>query len=511
LRKSIAYIVLLLMLFGGAAFAQPLTNGPVQYFYDNGKLLSEGTLVNGKPDGYWKSYHENGILKSEGNRKDLQLDSVWKFYNDKGIITNAISYKKGKKNGPRSSYNEAGQMVKSEDFVDDVKSGYSYTYYPTGKVQSITLFENGGEEGWAYELDIDSIIITRMQYKSGFLSFQERVNRKDKSGLKQGKWVTLFADGRIHTEVPYVDDKKNGYYREYLPNGSTKFSIFYKDDVALSNNTNTKLPFDTKVTYDKPTRRWNKGTFLDGKPIGMHVEYTDTAKFYASKIYDNGVLIGEGQTDSLGQYQGYWKEFYPTGELRAEGSYINSKRSGVWKYYQREGKLEQTGTYKNGKPNGPWKWFYESGNLLREENYVNGQEDGYSTEYADSGSTIAKGDYVMGYKQGPWIEYSGDVKMEGEYNDGEQNGIWKHYYGSGELAFEGKYSAGQPEGKHKWYYKNGKLKEEGEFATGKRNGLWRKYNEDGTLFMYTDYEYGIEKKFDGVKVKPETFPADIAD
>ena len=41
-----------------------------QFFYDNGKLASEGFLHNGKPDGYWKSYYETGIIKSEGNRKN---------------------------------------------------------------------------------------------------------------------------------------------------------------------------------------------------------------------------------------------------------------------------------------------------------------------------------------------------------------------------------------------------------------------------------------------------------
>jgi antitoxin component YwqK of YwqJK toxin-antitoxin module len=350
-----------------------------------------------------------------------------------------------------------------------------------------------------------------MQYKSGFLSFQEKINRKDKSGMRQGEWRTIYPDGKIQTEVTYRDDKKNGYYREYYPNGSSKLVILYKDDAIVTNNTESTAKFDSKVTYDKPTRTWNKGTYLDGRPIGLHVEYTDTSKKYSSKLYDNGVFSGEGMSDSLGLLQGFWKEFYPTGELRGEGNYTDSKRTGVWKFYFPSAKLEQTGSYKNGKPNGQWKWFYEDGTLRREEGYINGLEDGFSTEYSDTNTVIAKGDYVMGYKQGVWLEYSGGVKMEGEYNDGEQNSVWKHYYPTAELAFEGKYANGQPEGKHTWYFKNGKVKEEGSYISGKRNGLWRKYNTDGTVYMYTDYEYGIEVKFDGVKVKPETLPGDIVD
>ena len=32
---------------------------PAVYYFENGKVSSEGTLRNGKPDGYWKSYHRN--------------------------------------------------------------------------------------------------------------------------------------------------------------------------------------------------------------------------------------------------------------------------------------------------------------------------------------------------------------------------------------------------------------------------------------------------------------------
>ena len=50
--------------------------------YDNDSISSEGTLVNGKPEGYWKTYYENGRLKSEGNRKDFKLDGRWYFYSE---------------------------------------------------------------------------------------------------------------------------------------------------------------------------------------------------------------------------------------------------------------------------------------------------------------------------------------------------------------------------------------------------------------------------------------------
>ena len=40
-----------------------VTDGIAKFYYPNGKLSSEGTMRQGKPDGYWKTYFENGIVK----------------------------------------------------------------------------------------------------------------------------------------------------------------------------------------------------------------------------------------------------------------------------------------------------------------------------------------------------------------------------------------------------------------------------------------------------------------
>ena len=57
-----------------------------QFFYPDGSVSSEGTMVNGKPDGYWKSYYQDGTLKSVGKRTNFQLDSIWCFYDEHGNL-----------------------------------------------------------------------------------------------------------------------------------------------------------------------------------------------------------------------------------------------------------------------------------------------------------------------------------------------------------------------------------------------------------------------------------------
>lgn len=75
-----------------------MANGFTTFHYPSGAKSSEGTLVNGKPDGWWRSFDEEGRLISEGNRKDFQLDSLWTFYNE-GQKYLTINYRNGKKEG----------------------------------------------------------------------------------------------------------------------------------------------------------------------------------------------------------------------------------------------------------------------------------------------------------------------------------------------------------------------------------------------------------------------------
>ena len=94
--------------------------------YPNGNISSEGTLRDGKPDGYWKTYYENGQLKSEGNRANFLLDGVWRFFSETGDTTLIINYNKGVKQGTRYTFSE--NEVLEEPFVKDLRSGEGGRY-----------------------------------------------------------------------------------------------------------------------------------------------------------------------------------------------------------------------------------------------------------------------------------------------------------------------------------------------------------------------------------------------
>jgi antitoxin component YwqK of YwqJK toxin-antitoxin module len=487
----------------GSLYAQEKKDSLVfqKYYYPNGRISSEGYLRNGQPDAYWKTYFENGKIKSEGNRVGQELDSLWKFYDENGKLILDIQYKKGKKNGLKRTYVE-GETV-AENFVSDSKQGPTTYYYPDGKVKKIVLFVNGLENGISREFDTLGNVITILEYKRGYLVSREYVNRRDKEGLRQGKWVTFWDNGFIHTEGTYKADMKNGYFREYATDGKLFKMFKYIDDV-LQEDAEEIARIDERADYYDNGKLKIKAQYKNNVPDGIWREYSEDGKLEKGLLYKKGVVVGKGLTDEAGMRQGPWIEYFDDGILKAEGKYKNGKRTGYWKYYYHSGPLEEEGAYDNlGRADGDWKWYYESKSLLKEESFTAGKEDGLMTQYSEEGAIIAKGEFVEGYEQGKWFYSYGDHREEGTYQNGQRDGNWIYFYGDGTREFEGKFVEDLPDGRHIYYWENGNKKDEGIYVMGKKEGDWIKYNKDGTPFLIITYKNGSEKKYDGVKIVPE--------
>jgi antitoxin component YwqK of YwqJK toxin-antitoxin module len=106
-------------------------------------------------------------------------------------------------------------------------------------------------------------------------------------------------------------------------------------------------------------------------------------------------------------------------------------------------------------------------------------------------------------REGEWLLQYGDHREIGEYAFDLRNGYWKYFDGEDNLIFEGEYIDNNPNGKHYYYWDNGNIKDEIPYSMGLKNGDWKKYDYDGVLLLVISFENGIEKKYDGVKIKPE--------
>jgi uncharacterized protein len=504
-------------------------NGYNKFFYENGKISSEGLMKNGKPDGYWKNYHKNGLVKIEGNRKDFLLDGVWKFYDEKGRIAKSIEYKEGKKHGISIVYDSLQKPASSEMFVNDVKEGISRNYYKSGKTKSITPFIKGKPDGNAYEYREDSVIVGISIYKGGILQSYEKINQKDENNKKQGIWKEFHDNLEVKKSFKFYDDSLDGYVKEFDKKGnllSTKKFDKGRQILKAPEIANVEV---YREVYKDGTLKY-EGVYADGEAIGTHYKYRqswqcdsslfrrdDTSGIYINRMvcrnvpvpdsameYFNGILVAVGAVDSLRNKQGLWTEYHHTGEFKAKGIYKNGERTGDWRFFYGSGKLEQTGKYdKIGRMQGVWKWFYEDGALLREENYLNGKREGELKDYSEDGKVILKGLYADNKKEGKWVYETPDYLEFGNYVYDEPDSLWKSFYMPGKIKhFEGKFITGMPIGIHAGFHPNGARKFIGNYNSGMRDGDWKFFDENDFNYLTITYKNDIEVKWQGERLWP---------
>ncbi len=480
-------------------FAQGTDSAGIsRFYYPNGKISSEGKLMNGKPDGYWISYFESGRIKSEGNRLNFRLDSLWKFYNDSGFVTAEYNYKEGLKHGLQKSYYDNGILQSEEKDSLSVKNGLFKLYTSEGKIFKSIPYSNGVENGLAKEFRKDGIIITVTNFKNGYFQKEDKINRVDKNGLRQGLYRDYFANDKVQFEGNYKDDKKDGFFKEYNSEGRVVKKEEYRMGVLIPSIVEDKEKFEIKRRYYPTGATKIVGTYKKGVPEGVFRMYDEKGNIDSAKVFAQGKLLRIGRMDNLGLEQGEWKEYYESGQLRAIGNYVDGKRDGLWKFSYENDSLEQMGAYLKGKPVGAWKWFYPDGSTRREESYKNGLEDGLMKEYSDNGKVMAEGNYVDGKQDGDWKYSIGEYVAEGKFIEGKEDGVWKQFFDDGKLAFEGEFIEGQETGVHKFYWPNSRLREIRSYRLGLPDGEWIVYDENGAEVLKETYSSGNSRKIETV-------------
>lgn len=162
---------------------------------------------------------------------------------------------------------------------------------------------------------------------SGDLDQDEKLNRKDVEGRKQGKWIYFGKDrpeegfpndGKIE-EGNYKNDRKEGIWVKYYNDGITP-----------------KL----------------KGEYKNNRPEGPYV-----------KINPKGVIIEEG-VFVKGNYIDSLKRFHPDGSLEYEAFYNDEGREhGDVAFYYPNGQVEFEYSTKDGVPTGKATRYYENGDV----------------------------------------------------------------------------------------------------------------------------------------------------
>ena len=177
-------------------------------------------------------------------------------------------------------------------------------------------------------------------------------NTTDANGLRQGYWVIKgymtpdmnYGANEVVEEGSFVDNRKEGLWKHYMPNGELRSEIHY----------------------------------VRNRPNGPYTIY-----------YTNGQIEEQGNW-SKSRNTGTFKRFYENGNPQQIFAFSdNGKRNGVQQYFHENGQLELEVNIVNGKEEGLMSRYYANGALKEEKDLSGGMLEHGSIRRFDRNSNPA--------------------------------------------------------------------------------------------------------------------------
>lgn len=329
----------------------------------------------------------------------------------------------------------------------------------------------------------------------------------------EGKWEFYHPNGNIKSTGMYINSKKDGKWTYYYKNGS----------INGYDNWKNGEPEGEDLIYNKYGVLINKAFFKNGKTEGEKIAYYALGHLYTVSSFKEGIESGkfiqyfssgkkqiEAETadDAL---QGSYRSFHQNGKPHIVTNYNKSKLNGSYKMYYDNGQLEFEGNYIDDEPEGLLKSYHKNGKLKRTANYIKGLLEGEELEYNDEQVLTQKVIYKKGKAEGLAEYFDDDGKLFSTFLF--DNNKLKHaryfdktgkeissssrdhrqieltlYNAKGFKATTVTYDdQARKQGKETLFYNSGKVKETNQYKDGMLEGTTFGYYPDGTRYYEVNY------------------------
>jgi antitoxin component YwqK of YwqJK toxin-antitoxin module len=139
--------------------------------------------------GYWKKFYRNGKMAYQGFFKDDKPRGAFVRFHETGVVSARLNFSHCGDTATAILYNTLTRRVAEGKYLRTKKHGIWNYFAPDGR-----------------------------------LVFTEEFNE----GVKNGRFLTYYANGQVFEQVTWKNDEKNGSTVQYYPNGTTKSMVFYK-------------------------------------------------------------------------------------------------------------------------------------------------------------------------------------------------------------------------------------------------------------------------------------------
>ena len=199
------------------------------------------------------------------------------------------------------------------------------------------------------------------------------------------------------------------------------------------------------------------------------------------------------QTDENGLKQGWWKKYYPNGELLYKGYFRDNRPEGKMLRFYDDGKLRaelvHAGTFETTYAT----LYFRNGQKGAEGKYYKQKRDSIWNFYSYyTGTLSCRETYKTGLKEGTATKYyAGGQKAEVIFwKDDMKNGKWEQFYEDSTLRLSSRHVMDEIHGQYRLYNRNKILILEGSYIKGSQDGEWKFYDQDGKLQRSLRYREG---------------------
>lgn len=500
-----------------------LQDGVWKFYDEEGYLVADVTLDNGKLSGLRTSYFENGSRKEQYKIKNDEIDGEVKVFTFFNQVKRQTFYVNGEENGESKSFYNTGEIYTTYTVKNGMREGKTIEYYHEGQIMSEANYSAGILNGDFVSYYRNGVVRSKGQFENdlsvGHWQYRYANNQlKDegdyKAGYRIGLWKTFSKNGKLSEETNYGETgKKVGVYKEYDLDENLLLELTYKGEEIISFKT---YDASGKVLNEGEKKRneleferrfpngvvQSKGNYIRGEQVGIWSFYNQFGVLTSEEEFnENGELDGEsreyfdnGQIEIRSIYKdglrdGYFVDYYKNGQIFKDGFFVEDERQGEWNYYDRDGNMMFSEFYSEGSLLGDVRYYDEKQRLREISTFFYGNLERIRT-YDTTGVILRDVKLTDGkFSDAEFTDVAGNVNLKKSYLGGETNGEVVRYFKGGEIRSKGIEIDGLENGKWAWFYENGTPQTTGSYEYGVRTGEWKWFHENGkveTIINYVD-------------------------
>jgi len=434
---------------------KPYSGENICVYLSNGQYYSRGRIKNGRNDGTWSYWNENGQLFMQGNFKngiEFGKSTRWNWDGSKesetdetdsnvkitNWYTNGLKkseYILNKQNnvGKFTYWFNNGQIESVINYKDDKKDGKWMIWDKSGQIQEVSNWKNGKKLVTKTEYHDDGLIEKELVYEDGKLVSEIKYTY-NKFGQIKNKWRYIdeklvgqtdyyyFKTGQIEKELNWMGKHLNGKSTWWYSNSQIITDHYYNeirlffskdrlykkirsfDKFVVINFKSEKLKEKAKKVIKKqfPDLIVVKNRELDLEitievPKYIDLDASEIFKDSNSSNWNNISQIEIEANYKNGKLEGTKTEFYPNGNKKSEGYYINDKRDGNWSNWNYSGQITSAGVISNDKIlNSTILTYHPSGKKRSEKNLKNNMKNGKQKYWNENGLITSESNWKDG-------------------------------------------------------------------------------------------------------------------